>query len=126
MKPFTADLERGFLRLRWGRGVEITLPLAITAARALAECHGPATLPLLVHMHGITGITPEARVGMSAYQGYSRVAIVGEDAVDEVMSGFAHRSPTASRYFSSETDALAWLLDTRTTDSRVSGQTEQE
>ena len=121
MEAFTTKLERGFLRLRWGRGVRITHTMAVAAARALAEHHGPATLPLLVHMHGITGITPEARIGMSEYKGYARVAIVGEDAVDEVMSGFAHRSPTASRYFSSEADALAWLLDTRTADSRVTG-----
>lgn len=111
MEPFTTHLERGFLRLRWRRGVEVTHPVAVAAARALAEHHGPTALPLLVHMHGITGITPEARVGMSSYTGFSRVAIVGEDAVDEVMSGFAHRSPTTSRYFSSESDALRWLVD---------------
>lgn len=112
MEPFTAHLDRGILRLRWRRGVEITHPHAVAAARALAEFHGPTALPLLVHMHGITGITPEARVGMSAYRGYSRVALVGEDVVDEVMSGFSHRSPTPTRYFTSEADAVAWLLDT--------------
>ena len=119
MEPFTAQLERGFLRLRWRRGVEITYPTAVAAARALAEFHGPSTLPLLVHMHGIAGITPEARVGMSAYTGYSRVALVGEDVVDEVTSGFAHRSPTATRFFTSERKALAWLLDTSALDAEV-------
>jgi hypothetical protein len=111
MDPFSAHLDRGILRLRWKRGVEITHAHAVAAARALAEFHGPTALPLLVHMHGITGITPEARVGMAAYRGFSRVAIVGEDVVDEVMSGFSHRSPTVTRYFCSETEALAWLLD---------------
>jgi len=65
-------------------------------------------------MHGIAGITPEARVGMSAYRGFSRVALVGEDAVDEVMSGFSHRSPTTTRYFTSEQDAVEWLLESTT------------
>ncbi|OUM41138.1 SpoIIAA family protein [Arthrobacter sedimenti] len=111
MDPFSAHFDRGILRLQWKRGVEITHAHAVAAARALAEFHGPTALPLLVHMHGITGITPEARVGMAAYRGFSRVAVVGEDAVDEVMSGFSHRSPTATRYFSSETEALVWLLD---------------
>ena len=111
MDPFSAHFDRGILKLRWKRGVEITHAHAVAAARALAEFHGPTALPLLVHMHGITGITPEARVGMAAYRGFSRVAVVGEDVVDEVMSGFSHRSPTLTRYFSSETDALAWLLD---------------
>jgi hypothetical protein len=116
MDPFTAHLDKGILRLRWRRGVEITHPHAVAAARALAEFHGPAALPLLVHMHGITGITPEARVGMSSYRGFARVALVGEDVVDEVMSGFSHRSPTATRYFTSERDALAWLTDGSTAD----------
>jgi hypothetical protein len=111
MDPFSAHLEKGILWLRWRRGVEITHPRAVAAARALAEFHGPTTLPLLVHMHGITGITPEARVGMAAYRGFSRVALVGEDAVDEVMSGFSHRSPTDTRFFTSEADAVAWLLN---------------
>lgn len=111
MEPFTTHLERGFLRLRWRRGTEITYPTAVAAARALAEHHGSGSLPLLVHMHGISGLTPEAREGMMQYRGFSRVALVGEDAIDEVMSGFAYRAPTATRFFTSEADALTWLLD---------------
>jgi hypothetical protein len=111
MDPFTTDYDKGILRLTWRRGVEITHANGVAAARALAEFHGPAALPLLVHMHGIAGVTPEARVGMAAYRGFSKVALVGEDAVDEVMSGFSHRSPTVTRYFTSEAEALAWLAD---------------
>lgn len=111
MDPFSVHVERGFLRLRWRRGVEITHSSGVAAARALAEFHGPAALPLLVHMHGITGITPEARTGMAAYRGFARVALVGEDAVDEVLAAFSHRSPTPTRFFISEADALAWLLE---------------
>ena len=109
MDPFSAHLDRGVLTLRWNRGVEITHAVAVAAARALAEFHGPAALPLLVHMHGISGVTPEARVGMASYRGFSRVALVGADAVDEVMSGFSHRSPTTTRFFTSEIEALTWL-----------------
>ncbi|MEG9247099.1 STAS/SEC14 domain-containing protein [Arthrobacter sp. Soc17.1.1.1] len=116
MDLFSAHLDKGILRLRWNRGVEITHAAAVAAARALAEFHGPTHLPLLVHMHGISGITPEARVGMASYRGFTRVALVGADAVDEVMSGFSHRSPTVTRYFTSETEALAWLRDSSTAD----------
>jgi hypothetical protein len=70
-------------------------------------------------MHGITGITPEARVGMAAYRGFTRVALVGADAVDEVMSGFSHRSPTTTRYFTSESEALTWLRDSSTADRQT-------
>ncbi len=122
MDSFSAHLDKGILRLRWNRGVEITHATAVAAARALAEFHGPTNLPLLVHMHGITGITPEARVGMAAYQGFTRVALVGADAVDEVMSGFSHRSPTTTRYFTSETEALAWLRDSSTADRNAPAQ----
>lgn len=116
MDLFSAHFEKGFLRLRWRRGVEITHSNAVAAVRALAEFHGPTALPLLVNMHGITGVTPEAKVGMIAYRGFSRVALVGEDAVDEVMSGFSHRSSTATRYFTLESEALAWLLDSSNSD----------
>lgn len=119
MDPFSVHFDRGFLTLRWQRGVEITYPHGVAAARALAELHGPTPLPLLVHMHGIAGVTPEARAGMAAYRGYSRVALVGEDAVDEVMSGFSHRSPTPTRFFTSEAEALAWLREGSTTEQAI-------
>ena len=122
MDSFSAHLDRGILRLRWNRGIEITHSDAVAAARALAEFHGPAALPLLVHMHGIAGVTPEARVGMAAYRGYTRVALVGADAVDEVMSGFSHRSPTTTRYFTSETEALTWLRESSSADRNAPAQ----
>ena len=122
MDSFSAHLDRGILRLRWNRGIEITHSDAVAAAHALAEFHGPAALPLLVHMHGIAGVTPEARVGMAAYRGYTRVALVGADAVDEVMSGFSHRSPTTTRYFTSETEALTWLRESSSADRNAPAQ----
>lgn len=122
MDSFSAHLDRGILRLRWNRGVEIGHADAVAAARALAEFHGPAVLPLLVHMHGITGITPEARVGMAAYRGFSRVALVGADSVDEVMSGFSHRSPTTTRFFTAETEALNWLRESAVVDQGATAQ----
>ncbi|MCU1634012.1 MAG: hypothetical protein JWM61_2664 [Micrococcaceae bacterium] len=121
MDPFDARIDSGMLILRWRRGVEITHSRAVAAARALAEFHGPTALPLLVHMHGISGVTPEARIGMMGYRGFSRVALVGEDVIDEVMSGFSHRSPTTTRYFTSEPDAVAWLMDSSAAPAQAPG-----
>ena len=110
-KPFSVSLEEGFLQLRWEPGTAITHAVGVAAASALADLHGPSVLPLLVNMSGISLVTPEAREGMMNYKRFSHVALIGEDPVDEVMAAFSHRSSVATRYFTSETDGLHWLLN---------------
>ena len=109
---FTADRTDNVLYLRWAQGVEITLPLAVEAARILEGLGEGEILPLIVVMGGIDGVAIRARMGMNAYRGFSRVALVGDGPVDEVLAGFAHASATTTRYFSSESQAFAWIRDT--------------
>ncbi|MBG6182371.1 hypothetical protein IWX65_000300 [Arthrobacter sp. CAN_A214] len=110
-KPFSVSREEDFLRLRWMPGTVITHAIGVSAASALADLHGPSILPLLVNMTGISMVTPEAREGMMNYRRFSHVALIGEDPVDEVMAAFSHRSPVPTRYFTSETDGLHWLVN---------------
>jgi hypothetical protein len=112
MKQFTAQRADDVLYLRWAPAVQITHPVAVEAARGLEALSGGATLPLIVVMGGIDGVTLQARLGMNSYSGFARIALVGDGPVDEVLAGFAYSSPTSTRYFTSESEALAWIQDT--------------
>lgn len=47
---------------------------------------------------------------MNAYQAYSKVALVGDNPMGAVLTAFSRRSRTPTRYFTSEGDALLWLV----------------
>lgn len=66
--------------------------------------------PLLVHIEAVERITPEARQLLIDETCSTRTAVVGADDVGRVMAAFT-RSATPSRYFTQESDAIAWLLE---------------
>lgn len=98
------------LRLEWESGTSIEYADAVEAALALFTLQGEERMPLLVHMVGVRSVSLQARAGMNAYQAYSKVALVGDNPVGAVISAFSRRSPTPTRYFTSEERALLWLL----------------
>ncbi|RJT74876.1 STAS/SEC14 domain-containing protein [Arthrobacter cheniae] len=110
MSLFETSYEKGFLRLRWLPGARITYADAVEAALALSTLPGPRPAPLLVHITGIASVSIGARAGMIAYRGFSRVAVVGERPMDEMLAAFSYRAPTPTRYFTSEPIALDWLF----------------
>jgi hypothetical protein len=111
MNDFTAQRTDDVLYLRWAPGVQITHPVAVEAARALEALSAGQILPLIVVMGGIDGVTLQARLGMNSYSGFARIALIGDGPVDEVLAGFAYSSPTSTRYFTSESEALAWIRE---------------
>jgi hypothetical protein len=111
MNQFTAQRTDDVLYLRWAPGVQITHPVAVQAARALEALNEGQILPLIVVMGGIDGVTLQARLGMNSYTGFARIALIGDGPVDEVLAGFAYSSPTSTRYFSSESEALGWIRE---------------
>ncbi len=111
MDQFTAGRSDNVLYLKWMSGVHITHPVAVKAARDLEVLSAGDNLPLIVEMGGIDGLTLQARLGMNSYRGFARVALIGDGPVDEVLAGFAHASPTSTRYFTSEAEALRWIRE---------------
>ncbi|MDQ0734724.1 DUF7793 family protein [Arthrobacter agilis] len=109
MDQFTAARSNDVLFLRWKAGVHIAHALAVEAATSLRVLSDEQILPLVVVMGGINGLTTKARMGMNAYRGFSMVGLVDDGPVDEVLAGFAHNSRTPTRYFTSESNALAWI-----------------
>jgi len=116
----TLRIERGdYVRCHWRRGTRITGELARAAIRDLNQITGGRERPLLVDMRGIAGLTREGRQAFGGEYSASKVALIGESSVDRVIANFtlsviAMAIPT--RYFTSESAALAWLIgdDVRT------------
>jgi hypothetical protein len=107
---FAVARSNDVLFLRWKAGVHITHAMAVEAATSLRVLSDEQILPLVVVMGGIDGLTLKTRMGMNAYRGFSMVGLVGDGPVDEVLAGFAHNSLTPTRYFTSESDARAWVV----------------
>lgn len=98
------------LRLEWEPGIRIEYADAVEAALALATLQSDGPMPLLVRLIGVRSVAREARAGTNAYQAYSKVALVGDNPMGAVLAAFSRRSPTPTRYFTSEEEALLWLI----------------
>ena len=108
---FTASCDGDMLRLQWVPDVHITYQMAVHAARVLEGLSGGRTLPLLVDLAGVAGLSPEARAGMNAYRGFSAAALIGDGAMGKVVAAFSQRSLTPTAYFTKESEALKWLSE---------------
>lgn len=107
---FTASVGDDFLRLNWRSGVRIEYADAVEAALALYTLQGEEPMPLLVNIVGLRGVTAEARAGMNAYRSHPKVALVGDNPMGAVLTAFSGRSRTPTRYFTSEDEAIKWLI----------------
>ena len=106
---------RGVVRLRWTPGLVITELLAVEAMAAVDVLNGGGERPLLVEMVGVESPTIEARAAFGRRCTASRIALLGESAVDRVRASFGPPARTGAclmptRFFTSEPAALAWLL----------------
>ena len=115
----TLRAERGYVRCDWRRATRITGELARAAIKRLDELNDGSKHPLLVDMRGTANLTREGRRAFADEYSASRVALLGESSVDRVIADFTLSvivMSTPTRYFTSESAALAWLIgdDTRT------------
>ena len=106
----------GVVRVSWTAGVRITGLLAAAAMKAVDEVNGDRRAPLLVDMSGTDTPTREARIQFGRPSTASRIALLGASAVDRVRASIAllppeSGYPVATRFFTCEDTAVAWLLD---------------
>jgi hypothetical protein len=106
----------GIVRLRWIPGLRITGSLAAAAMAAVDQLNDGCSRPLLVEMHGTETPTREARRRFSERCTATRIALLGASAVDRVRASLAPEPgrvgyPVPTRFFTSETTAVAWLLE---------------
>jgi hypothetical protein len=113
-----------FLRLRWAAGVTMHVEDVHSTIAAVTAASPQGKRPLLVHIGLVGRITPEAKKLLIDDTCSSRTAVVGVDEVSRVLTAFNYKSATLSRYFTTETEAVAWLLED--TDGEASPLTSQE
>ncbi|MCZ9882346.1 STAS/SEC14 domain-containing protein [Arthrobacter sp. B2a2-09] len=120
MVPDTADGGKagvdlsvdGLLHLRWLPGVDIQVEDARAAMAKVNELCQQEQHPMLVDMAAVASVSREARGVWSIPCGASRIALLGTSPVDRVLANFflgVHVPPCPTRFFTSRSDALAWL-----------------
>ena len=97
------------LRLRWSPRLVIDRG-DITRVGSAMVASGGSALPLLVEVSALQEVTWEARTAILSYTHPARIAIVGSDAVDLVLTAFAVRSSSETRFFTDRDEAVLWLL----------------
>lgn len=104
--------EGGILQLRWPRGASISEADAQSAMDRVNEMCGSARRPMLVDMATTEKVSRGARAVFGRPCQASRIALLGSSPVDKVMANFAlgvSRLPCPTRFFTSRTEAMAWL-----------------
>ncbi|MHA7285944.1 DUF7793 family protein [Arthrobacter sp. MDT3-44] len=107
---YTLSDDGDFLRLRWAAGVMMQAEDIHSTIAAVTAASPGGKRPLLVHIGLVERITPGAKQLLIEDTCSTRTAIVGVDEVSRVLTAFNYRSATPSRYFTKESDAIAWLL----------------
>jgi hypothetical protein len=100
-----------FLCLRWAPGIRIQaadIHLTIAAVTTLSL---RGKRPLMVHIGLVQSIALEAKQLLLEDTCSCRTAVVGMNEVGRVLTAFNYRSATPSRYFTEESDAVAWLTE---------------
>lgn len=105
--------DDGLLYLRWGEGVHVSAEEARQALALVEEMSAGRRYPMLADMANME-ITREARQVFGSAGVASKVALVGQSAVDRLMAGFflkVYRPPSPTRFFAEEADAVQWLRE---------------
>lgn len=110
----------GILHLIWVPGSYVDEEDAVSAVTMIGQLSAANGSPLLVDMRNAGSTSSGARDVFSMPHAASRVALLGESPVDEVIASFftrVHQPPRPTRYFASEADAISWLTTGWPTDT---------
>lgn len=119
---YTLSDDGDLLCLRWAPGVTMQAEDVRSTIAAVTAASPSGKRPLLVHIGLVERITAEAKQLLMDDTCSARTAVVGVDEVGRVLTAFNYRSATPSRYFTDESDAIAWL----TGDTGVGGAARPE
>ncbi|WP_284980174.1 STAS/SEC14 domain-containing protein [Arthrobacter sp. fls2-241-R2A-200] len=105
--------DPGYLRLTWPRGARIKEADAQRAMDRVNELCGANRHPMIVDMATTDDVTRGARSVFAKPCQASRIALLGASPVDRVIANFflgIMKAPCPTKFFTSETEALEWLL----------------
>lgn len=98
--------------LAWKPGVRIEAANALAAVEAVNELAAGSRYPLLVTMADTAHLSRAARDVFVEPCAASRIALLGNNPVDRMLANYqlaVQEPPCPTRFFTSETDAVAWL-----------------
>lgn len=101
--------ETGILRLVWAGGSALETGDAAESVLAISKISAGRLLPLLIDISDVK-LSAGARNHYLDSRFVSSVALVGESNVDRVVAAWMRRgNECPQRYFTSTSEALAWL-----------------
>lgn len=108
-------LEDGsLLHLVWNHGVRIEASNARAAMEAVNKIAAGRRYPMLVDMAATNYVDHQARDVFAGPCAATRIALVGADPVDRALAAYqisAGPLPCPTRFFTSKTEAMAWLQE---------------
>ncbi|WP_309075070.1 STAS/SEC14 domain-containing protein [Paenarthrobacter sp.] len=112
---YTIQLEPdNVLILAWDPGVRIEAGNARAAVDAVNEFAAGNRYPLLVRMANASHLSRAARDVFIEPCAATRIALLGENPVDRILVDYqlaAQPAPCPTRFFTSEAEAMTWLLE---------------
>ena len=106
--------DDGVLHLQWDHRIVVEGSDAKAAMATVNEICQGTPHPMLVDMATTKSVTREARSVFSIPCDANRIALLGSSPVDSVIANFflgLHTPPCPTRFFTSRSEALAWLLN---------------
>lgn len=103
----------GVIHLVWKPKVHIEAADAHAAMAAVNEVGKGSEYPMLVDMATTESVHRDARAVFSIPCAASRIALLGSSPVDRVIANFflgVHIPPCPTRFFTSRSEAMSWLL----------------
>lgn len=103
----------GVIHLTWKPNVSIEAQDAHAAMAAVNEIADGSEHPMLMEMATVEAVSRQARAFFSIPSAASRIALLGSDPVDLVLANFffdLRVPPCPTRYFTSRTESINWLL----------------
>lgn len=97
--------------LEWAARSEISAEDALSVLDASRRLAGGRPYAILVDMTDIVDLPPSARAVFNAETSVLAAALLGHGPMDEVLAAGACKAVHPTRYFTSRSEALAWLQD---------------
>lgn len=105
------DVHDGLLVLWWMAGVRLGAPDVLAAYEGVRILSDGDVLPMVMHLGGVSGIDPAARLLILEGSLTSRIAFVGGGPVDRVLAAFLAYARSETLYSESASDAEAWARE---------------
>lgn len=104
----------GIIQLAWNPGIVLEADDVHVAMAMVNDIAGDSELPMLVDMGSAKSVTREAKSVFVIPCAASRIALLGSSEVDRVIANYTigrqHRLPCPTRFFTSRSEAISWLL----------------